>query len=343
MENVLFVVSQPYAVDIILPVEQVLLARGGYKTAWFFLKREVALPDTSGQVLTDVPSVLEWQPSIVFGCGSVMPHFFPGFKVQIFHGFNAGKPKHLYDRGLYDLYCTVNDADTAAFERIRENKKHFQVVHTGWPKLDTWFQSKITPPDHKRNDGKPVILYHSTHSPSYSAARILHSTLKRLSRDGNWQFWVSLHPLTKPEVVASYRELENENLTFCQVSNIHTLFAGADLLISDNSSVIDEFLLLTRKPVITYKNVQPGPHLLNIDSPEKLEESITQALDPAASLVTDIKTHADNLHLYRDGQSSQRVLEAIEQAIPRKASLKPKPFNFFRKLRICKQLGFYKL
>ena len=107
--------------------------------------------------------------------------------------------------------------------------------------------------------------------------------------------------------------------------------------------MIDEFLLLTRKPVITYKNLQPGPHLLDIDSPERLEESITQALDPAAALVTEIKTHADNLHLHRDGQSSQRVLEAIAEAIPKKAGLKSKPFNFFRKLRICKQLGFYKL
>ena len=99
MKNVLFVVSQPYAVDIMRPVEQALLAQGGYQTAWFFLKHVVALPDNSGPIFTDVPSVLAWQPTIAFGCGSVMPHFFPGFKVQIFHGFNAGKPKHLYDRG----------------------------------------------------------------------------------------------------------------------------------------------------------------------------------------------------------------------------------------------------
>ena len=136
----------------------------------------------------------------------------------------------------------------------------------------------------RRMRAQPVILYHSTFSPSWSAAPILYDTIRDLSRSGRWRWIVTLHPKTDPETVARYRALEGEYLRFATEDNILDLFAQVDMMISDTSSALNEFLL-TYKPVVTYKNRRPGPQLIDIDSPEKLLPSIERALSRPPELM----------------------------------------------------------
>src|SRR6185312_9564967 len=78
-----------------------------------------------------------------FAASNWVPQFFPGAKVQVFHGFSVDKRSpergHFRIRGLFDLYCTQGPATTQPFEELARQHGHFAVAETGWPKLDPLF------------------------------------------------------------------------------------------------------------------------------------------------------------------------------------------------------------
>jgi CDP-glycerol glycerophosphotransferase (TagB/SpsB family) len=187
----------------------------------------------------------------------------------------------------------------------------------------------------------PVILYHSTFSPSWSAANILYDTIRELARSARWRWIVALHPKSAAETVARYRALASEHLRFSDEDNILDLFPQVDLMISDTSSALNEFLL-TYKPVITFKNRRPGPQLIDIDAPDQLLPAIERALVRPPELMRHIRAYADSIHPYRDGRSSERVLEAVDAFIAQGArNPQPKPHNWWRKLKIRKRIGYW--
>ena len=330
--------SERYALAILRPVQEAIRARGG-EAAWFFdgPGAEDLHPDE--KLLTTTEEVRRWKPIAVITGSNAVPHFFPGVKVETFHGFDAGKPRHIYIRGFFDLYCTTGPRDTAQFKAIADKVGHFSVVETGWPKIDPFMQEIAgdLPPVRQ----PPVILYHSTFSPSWSAAETLYEEVKRLSRTGEWKWIVTFHPKMSPDTVAKFRALENEHLRFADDDNILELFLQVDMMCSDTSSALNEFLL-THKPVVTFKNRRPGPQLIDIDDPAQFEPAIRRALSRPPELMQAIVAYADSIHPYRDGRSSDRVLDAIDAFIAAGArNRKPKPMNLWRKLKIRKRIGYW--
>ena len=329
--------SERYALAILRPLQAAIRARGD-EVAWFFdgPGAEDLAPD---ETLLSVQQVREWNPCAVITSSNAVPHFFPGVKVETFHGFDAGKPRHIYIRGFFDLYCTTGPRDTAQFKAIADKVGHFSVVETGWPKIDPFMQEIAgdLPPVRQ----PPVILYHSTFSPSWSAAETLYEEVKRLSRTGEWKWIVTFHPKMSPDTVAKFRALENEHLRFADDDNILELFPQVDMMCSDTSSALNEFLL-THKPVVTFKNRRPGPQLIDIDDPAQFEPAIRRALSRPPELMQAIVAYADSIHPYRDGRSSDRVLAAIDAFIAAGArNRKPKPMNLWRKLKIRKRIGYW--
>ena len=102
--------------------------------------------------------------------------------------------------------------------------------------------------------------------------------------------------------------------------------------------------MLQQKPVVTFKNQAPGPHLIDIDDPDNLEESIAYALTRPPELMSEIKKYTDIIHPYQDGRSSERVLAATDRLIECGTNhLKRKPLNLLRKFKLRKRLGYYHL
>jgi CDP-glycerol glycerophosphotransferase (TagB/SpsB family) len=327
--------SERYALPILRPLQKAIKKRGD-DVAWFFDGPGGHNLEGEERLLETVRDIKEYQPHAVLTSSNVVPDFFPGVKVQVFHGFNAGKPRHIYVRGFFDLYCTTGPQDTADFERLAMRLGHFTVKETGWPKIDA-LDFTPRPPEATR----PVVLYHSTFSPSWSAALVLYETIRDLSRTGKWNWIVTFHPKMNPDIVALYRNLENEFLRFHDDDDILRLFSRADMMISDTSSALSEFLLLQR-PVVTFKNRRPGPHLIDIDDPTILEASIERALTRPADLMRDIRTYTDSIHPYYDRLSSERVLDAVEEFLAAGGrNRRPKPLNFWRKLKIRRRLRYY--
>ncbi|MBA3486693.1 MAG: CDP-glycerol glycerophosphotransferase family protein [Lysobacter sp.] len=334
--------SERYALAILRPLQDAIRARGG-EAAWFF-DGPGAEDLVDGERLLDVEQVRRWNPIAVITSSNAVPHFFPGVKVETFHGFDAGKPRHIYIRGFFDLYCTTGPRDTAQFRVIADKLGHFSVTETGWPKLDPMFEHAALrgiggPLQPVREP--PVILYHSTFSPSWSAAETLYEEVKRMSRDGRWRWIVTFHPKMDPATVARYKALQNDHLHFAQNDNILELFPQVDMMCSDTSSALSEFLL-TSKPVVTFKNRRPGPQLIDIDDPAQFEPAIERALSRPPELMQAIRDYADAIHPYSDGRSSERVLDAIDAFIASGArSRRRKPLNFWRKLKIRRRIGYW--
>jgi CDP-glycerol glycerophosphotransferase (TagB/SpsB family) len=331
--------SERYALAILRPLQAAIRARGDV-AVWFFDGPGGEELHADEPWLRTTREVRAFDPRAVLTSSNAVPHFFPGVKTEVFHGFDAGKPRHIYVRGFFDLYCTTGPGDTAAFEAEARRLGHFAVRETGWPKLDPFMRvhGADQPPPVR---AQPVILYHSTFSPSWSAAPILYDTVRELSRSGRWRWIVALHPKTEPETVARYRALANEYLRFSEEDNILDLFPQVDLMISDTSSALNEFLL-TYKPVITFRNRRPGPQLIDIDAPQKLLPAIESALSRPPELMRQVRAYADSIHPYRDGRSSERVLDAVESFIAQGArNPRPKPRNWWRKLKIRQRIGYW--
>lgn len=332
--------SVRYALAMLRPLQSAIRARGD-EAAWFFDGEGADELTADEPLLRSVQQVMDWNACAILTPSIRLPHFFPGVKVQVFHGFDAGKPRHIHDRGFFDLYCTTGPADTHAFEQLARTLGHFAVRETGWPKLDPFLKSlgSGAPPPVRE---PPVVLYHSTFSPSWSAAGTLYETVRRLSRTGRWRWIVSLHPKSDPAMVARYRALQGEFLQFAAPDNILDLFPQADVMASDTSSALSEFLL-TGKPVVTFRNQRPGPQLIDIGDPTQFEPALERALERPPDLMRAIRAYADEIHPYRDGRSSERVLAAVDDFIAcDHAQLRPKPRHPWRRFKMRWRFGYWR-
>ena len=220
---------------------------------------------------------------------------------------------HFRVRGMFDLYCTQGPATTTPFREIAAQQGHFAVAETGWPKLDPLF----------RDDGgesaalrapagdRPVILFGSTFTERLSAAPHLHPQIAADIAAGGRYWLLTLHPKCPPELFERYRALAGTNARFIEPEQVMAAQRAADVLVSDTSSIVSEFIV-QHKPVVTFRNRVPKPHMIDFDDQAQLPAMLQRALHPDAALQAEIVRYADAIHPYRDGLSSERVIAATE-------------------------------
>ncbi len=341
MARYLFFVSQSYAFAILRPLQAAIRARG-HEAAWFFEnERDARYLRTDERRLIKARDAVQWNANAVFVPGNWVPDFFPGLKVEVFHGFSVGKRSeskgHFRIRGSFDLYCTHGPDTTEPFQKLAKEHGYFRVRETGWPKLDPLFSGALDVPGERR----PTVLYASTFTEAISSARTLCSTIAQLSTTGRWRWLVTLHPKMALDVVASYKAIQNPHLEFVETDDILSLYVQADVMLSDTSSVVPEFLT-QHKPVVTFRNRKPGPHLINIENVSDVLPALERAFAPSDELQAAIVRYANHIHPYRDGRSSERVLAATDEAIEQGgAGLRRKPLNLWRRLQARKRLGYW--
>ncbi len=338
--------SESYAVAILRPL-QAAIRRAGGETAWFFDGPGADLLDGDERLL-DIDEARRFAPRAVFVPGNHVAHFIPGVKVEIFHGFSVGKRSdtegHFRIRGLFDLYCTQGSTTTKKFEELAQRHGHFHVVETGWPKIDPLFHDDGTA-DHWRDGfagAVPLVLFASTFTRSLTAAPHLFPKIRELAAGGRWNWLVTLHPKMDPEIVREYRELEGPRLRFVENRDVLSALKAADVIVSDTSSIVPEFLMQHR-PAVTFRNRRPGPQLIDIQDPAQLEAALERAVSRPPELMAQIEAFTAAVHPYRDGRSSERVLAATEEFIElHRQRLRPKPWNAWRKFKVRRRLDYWR-
>ncbi len=325
-------------------MQSAILARGE-QIAWFLEGKEVDSKFLTADEcqLMSVEEIKNYNPVAVFYPANIAPTFLPGINVAIFHGFDAGKVDkkgnndHFKIRNCFELYCTQGPSTTEPFLVFAKQYNHFKVTETGWCALDRLYL------EHKNmSENKPTILLCSTFSKKLSCAHHLFETVKKLSQLSKWNWLVQFHPKMPVEIVNQYKSIQNDNLSFVETDDVIPLLQKADVMVCDTSSVLIMFLLLG-KPVVTYKNIAPKNHLLDIDNVDLLEQSIETALQQPPRLMEHIKDFINITHPYNDGKSSIRVLNAVEEVLSGKVSLGNKPIDFFRQFKMRKKLKYWRL
>ncbi|AZR28354.1 CDP-glycerol glycerophosphotransferase [Xanthomonas vasicola pv. arecae] len=346
MADYLLFATERYALPILAPLAQALQASGHAVSAWFEGgARGLALPGVREVGLREA---LALRPRAVFSAANWVPPFVSGAKVQLFHGFNVQKREdnrgHFRVRGLFDLYCTQGPATTAPFRALAQREGHFAVVETGWPKLDPVFRD-----DGGRSAGlrapaagRPVILFGSTFTERLSAAPALYEEIAADIARGAHYWLLTLHPKCAPELFDRYRALAGANARFIEPEDVMAAQRAADVLVSDTSSIVSEFVV-QHKPVVTFSNRVPQPHMLDFQQAQQLPQQLTRALAPDAALRSALASYADAIHPYRDGHSSERVIAATEDFIVGKlGELRRKPLGaVWRGLQIRRELGYW--
>jgi len=181
-------------------------------------------------------------------------------------------------------------------------------------------------------------LYAATFTEALSSARTLHDEIARQIARGDRYWLLTLHPKADPALVDAYRRLAGPNARFIEADALVSALRAADVLVCDTSSVVSEFVV-QRKPVVTFRNRAPKPHMIDITSPEDLEPALRRAFAPDAELRKELDVYADAIHPWRDGHSSERVLSATADFLAgRFGPLSRKPANFWRRLQMRSKL-----
>ncbi len=342
MKKYLFFVNQPYSYSILRPLQEEIWKRGG-EVAWFVAGCTSAPLRPDEKHLKTVAEVMEYNAIATFVPGDWVPYFFPGIKVEVFHGMARNKRGHNSEdesdhyriRGWFDLYCTHAERDTAKFRELADKHRHFSVAHTGWPKLDPLLSQPLRGKRVRADGEPPVVFYASTFSRSVTSAPALVEKIGELARSGRWRFIVTLHPKMDPQIVEQYRNLAGENLRFVESDeDLLPILPEADVMLCDTSSIMFEFMFLDR-PVVTYRTKMPGPYLIDVDDVGEVESALTKAMEYPVELMEATRALCNDLHSFRDGCSSSRVMDAVEKFISLEQSgLKNKPLNIFRKIKI---------
>lgn len=339
----LIFLSYSYAIPIGAPLEKEILKRG-YEVKWFsdIPETKKELPKNAA-ILNTAQEMIDYHPDIVLTITDNVPDFISGLKVQIFHGFNPdkrGENHHFNIRGFFDLYCTQGPSTTQGFLREQKKHPHFEVIETGWSKMDSLF-----PLEEKQKDEKPVVFIASTFSHRLSLALKdeVFEEIKRLSTSGKFKFMMVLHPKLPEETKQKWQQLSGENFSYFDTTDLNPLFKQADLMFSDTTSAIQEFTL-THKPIVTYDHHRPNKALINVTEVDKIEGALDYAMQKPKEIIDELATISHKIHPYRDGKSSERTIDAtIEFLHKDKSYLKKKPLNLIRKYKIRKRLNYFTL
>jgi len=344
MKHLLFG-TELYALPILRPLAAAIAARGE-ECRWFLPGVDRARLEPHEIALPDAAAARDYAPDTVLSASNWVPPFVPGLKVQLFHGFSVDKRSeqagHFRIRGFFDLYCTQGPATTVPFEQLAREHGHFRVVETGWPKLDPLFgpESPEVAALRAPANGRPVVLFGSTFTPRLAAAPVLLDEIARLIARGDRYWLLTLHPKTAPEWFDRYRALAGEHAAFVESDRLLPLLRAADVLVADTSSIVSEFVV-QRRGVVTFRHRVPRPHMLDIDEPAALDAAITRALAPDDALRAAISGYANAIHPTRDGNASERVLDAC-RAVRAAPPPRRKPLNAWRRLQIRRELGYWR-
>ena len=125
----------------------------------------------------------------------------------------------------------------------------------------------------KEGNQRNTILIASTFTKKLSLAfdEELFNKIKILSEKGTFKFMQILHPKLPDDIKSKWKSLQGENFQYHDTTDIIPLMHQADIMLSDTSSVIQEFLL-QRKPVVTFRHNIPQDHIINVNEVSKIED-----------------------------------------------------------------------
>ena len=216
---------------------------------------------------------------------------------------------------------------------------------TGWTKQDWIFRHLHDYDDEKQRlleqYGKSkVVLYAPTFSPKLTSLPYLKPALEQLCAQRDILLILKFHPLTAKAWADEYREWasgRNDAIYIEASENVTRYQMMSDVMISDTSSSVYEFLLLDR-PVVTFRTIAKDIYWENTDDPDMLVSAYDKATgDPDAA--GKRRWIVENYDPHLDGQCCRRMLEQAQDYISRHGVPSKRRLNLWRKYTSIKTFG----
>lgn len=344
MRRYLHFITKPYSVSIIEPLFHEIENEKRGESLIFISEKIKPFINPELPITASISEAINFKPDVVFIPGNIVHDKIPGLKVQIFHGLCEEKGGHYKITGFFDLYCTSGPLVTRKFKTLSEKYKHFLVVETGWSKVD-----EILKPFNKKeicerlgvDPSKKIILYAPTFSPRFKSSSKILPFIENMP--GNDEKWIiKFHDLVNPKDVVKFSHLQQKSFLLYTSPDITPLLQISDVLISDASSVVYEFILLD-KPVITIDSKVRLGKGINITDISQLRSAIDHSIADPEDFSIGRKKTIDQIHPYRDTRNSERVLNAVESVLKSELVkvLRKKPLNLYRKIQVCRKFGYW--
>jgi CDP-ribitol ribitolphosphotransferase / teichoic acid ribitol-phosphate polymerase len=344
MKTVLFCIN-PYAFGILKPLHDELKHQE-HDVLWYVppklkplfpFKKEINQTDS-------ISDLYEYGGDAIFVPGNEVPHYLYGVKVQVFHGLAGEKKGHFRIRTYFDLYLTQGPYFTRRFEELARKFKDFKVTETGWCKLDPLYQNH---PEYiqdrnellKSKQKKNLILFAPTFSPSLTCAVEAKEQVFEIADHEDIFLIIKFHDLTNKQIIEDYKHLASTrtNVEIIEDRNILKYLIMSDMMISDTSSVVYEFLLLD-KPVITINSKSPNISWRDIPNANLLHESFKAEI--SKDNFKDLRRNIiEEYHPYNDGKSSARMIKAVENYIESHGIPESRRLNIYRRYLMNKMFG----
>jgi CDP-glycerol glycerophosphotransferase (TagB/SpsB family) len=186
---------------------------------------------------------------------------------------------------------------------------------------------------------KYLVLYAPTFSPSLTSLPDMKKGLVDLVENRDVLVIIKVHPLTRQDWVDAYKELaaNHKNIIWIDDFSVTKYQLMADLMISDTSSTIYEFLL-QNKPVVTYRAVAKDIYWKNITDLSEICNAFDEAMFDE-KYISLRQWVIDNYDPYLDGKVAHRMLEGARDYIRRHGVPKKRSLNLWRKYTSIKTFG----
>ena len=263
--------------------------------------------------------------------------------VMVYHGIGL---KQSYYNDIDDRIDIRSVESESRYEKLLIQSDSIDLALTGFTKLDPLYTlQKKTSKTIKKNIGienkLPTILYAPTFYPT-SFENIIHE-LEFISNEYNIIFklhnfsWFQKRYIHQSQI-AQKLSINNDNIHLLDSSdyNIIPYFLIADVLISDLSSTIFEYLPLNRpiiqleclklrlrhrifnrrfKRKLDLERMQELDFVYKVEFPSELYRNVAFAVDHPEEM-SDLRQAAHDYYLYKnDGKSSFRLINEIEKKL----------------------------
>ena len=347
MRIVLFCENR-YAIDILQPIQIEADKQNRHNILWYIHKPKIDNFPLANNVrwTNSIQEVYNFSPEAIFVPGNIVPYYLPGVKIQVFHGYAAEKKDHWVIRRYFDTYFTQGPYFTSHFEALAKKYGDFEVRETGWTKQD-WITEHLHDYDNekeqllKKYNKKRIVIYAPTFSPKLTSLPFLKQPLEQLlDTEKDILLIMKFHPLTAKQWTDEYREWakkRNDAIYIEASENVTKYQMMSDLMISDTSSAVYEFLLLNR-PVVTLRTIATDIYWENITDENKLTEACNHACNDTES-IKKRQWIVNNYDPHTDGKCCARMLEQAEDYITRHGAPKTRKLNIWRKYTSIKTFG----
>lgn len=284
MRIVLFC-EQKYAINILTPIQEEALKSGGHDILWYVhsrnipdfpLKDRVKWTDSIQKIYDYSPEAFRFPATLtLIICRAIK---YKSSMVMLPKRKTMDDPKIfrylLYPRPFFHQRFQRSGKKIQGFRgsrnRLAAPGLDFSESHTFDEEKSRLLQQ------HQR---EKLVLYAPTFSPSLTSLPHLKAGLDRLVQEKDILLLLKFHPLTRQEWTDEYREwaASQRHVIWIDDHNITKYQLMADVMISDTSSTVYEFLLLN-KPVITFQTVAKDIYWIDIQQTDELPEAYEQAL-----------------------------------------------------------------